>query len=242
MVAAPVPTRPQLAKTAELLLTVETMEQSLDQVTAIARQYEGDVLVLQDQTPPNEYSRHTAYMQLRVPQAQLDATLEAIAELGTVQRQAIQAEDVSTQLVDFQARLRTLRRTENLLMEIMERSGEMGEVLQVAQELSTVRTSIEQIDAQLTAVQNRVAYSTINLSLEEAIATTTPTRPAAVQLQETWESATRSLGKVTVDLVQLLIWLLVYSPYWLLLVGGVLGFKYLYHRRRTVEPSSESST
>lgn len=217
---------PQLIKTAELAIAVDSVEKSIDAATAIAQQQEGDVLGLQDDSPSN--SRQTAYMRLRVPQAKLEATLNALAGLGTVQRQSLTTEDVSNQLVDFQARLRNLQKTEEMLLNIMERSGNVGDVLKVAQELSNVRNSIEQIDAQLKDLQNRVAYSTINLNLEGAIASTSTDRTVSTQLGETWQRSTQSLGELTVDLLQLGIWLMVYSPYFI----GLAGIAYGYSRWR----------
>lgn len=211
--------QPQLAKSAELVLTVGSVSVSLDQVKQIAQQQQGDLLDLQDNTPTGDRTHHTASLQIRVPQTRLDAALQALKGLGTVQRQSLTAEDVSDQLVDYQARLRNLRKTEATLLDIMDRSGSVADVLKVAQELSNVRNSIEQLAAQLTTLQNRVAYSTIHLNLEEAIAALPPQRSATLQLQETWSTATRSLGKSTVDLMQLGIWLLVYSPYWVVLAA-----------------------
>jgi hypothetical protein len=230
---------PQLVKTADLSIAVNEVEKSIDAATAIAQQQQGDVLGLEDQTPLSTGERHIASMRIRVPQAKLEATLKALSDLGTVQRQAIGAEDVSNQLVDFQARLRNLRKTEEMLLGIMERSGSVGDVLKVAQELSNVRSSIEQIDAQLKDLQNRVAYSTITLRLEGAIATDSAQRSVPNQLGETWEVATHSIGEFTVDMLQLGIWLLVYSPYWLLVGGAVYGLNRL--RKRPALSSSVSS-
>ena len=41
--------------------------------------------------------------------------------------------------------------------------------LKVAQELSNVRQSIEQINAQIKSLQNQIAYSTISLKLEQSV-------------------------------------------------------------------------
>lgn len=230
--------QPQLVKTATLVLTVESVEASIDAVRQVIQQHQGDLLELQDSTPTNDRSYRTASLQLRVPQAKLESALQALKALGTVQRQGLTAEDVSDQLVDYEARLRNLRKTEATLLEIMEQSGEIGDVLQVAQELSNVRNSIEQVAAQLSNLQNRVAYSTIQLSVEEVIAGNLPQRSTATQLEETWKSATRSLSKSTVDLLQLGIWLLVYSPYWLILAGiGVFLHSRL--KSRPTRPASE---
>ncbi|MBE9181671.1 DUF4349 domain-containing protein [Oculatella sp. LEGE 06141] len=229
--------QPQLVKSAELGVTVDSVKASLDRVTAIAQQQQGDILSLYDQIPTRYNAHHTAQVQLRVPQAKLDASLDALSSLGTVQRQTLTTEDVSNQLVDYQARLRNLRKTEEMLLEIMNRSGSVGDVLNVAQELSNVRSSIEQIDAQLNNLQNRVAFSTISLILQEAIAAPPPQRATDTQLQGTWKSATRSLGKVTVDLLQLGIWLMVYSPYWLLLaIAAFLLIKLKRQSRPRVNP------
>jgi hypothetical protein len=227
---------PQLVKTATMQVMVEDMEASLEQAIAIAQQQQGDILNLQDNAADGFGSRPTAYIQMRVPQERLDATLDALAELGTVQSRSLRAEDVSNQLVDFQARLRNLRRTEETLLEIMERSGEVGDVLQVAQELSNVRSTIEQIDAQLQDLQTRVAYSTINLDLEAAVAGTPPDRALGSQLRNTWQGATQSLGDVLVGLLQLGIWLVVYSPFWLTAIAIIAVFQQQRQRRARQAP------
>lgn len=235
IVETPLPAQPQLAKTADIIIRVNTIEQSLDSIKTITQQNQGDILSLNDRIPANERDHHSVFLQIRVPQQQLDSTLEALNQLGEIQQRSLTAEDVSAQLVDHQARLRNLRKTEATLLAIMDRSGGVADVLKVAQELSNVRNSIEQIDAQLNALQNRVAYSTISLTLEEAIASS---RASSTQLQTTWETATSSLRRSTIDLMQLGIWLIVYSPYLLLLTGGI-G---VWHHWRRKSHQSNGST
>ena len=228
--------QPQLMRTAELSVTVESAETAITSATTIARQQQGEVMNLQDQTPPAG-DRHIASMQLRVPQTKLDVTLTALAELGTVQQQTLKAEDVSEQLVDFEARLRNLRRAEETVLKIMERSGNVGDVLKVVQELNMIRQNIEQINAQLSSLQTRVSYSTIDLRLVTAITPVSAPTPVQTQLTNTWNSATQSIAKVTVDLMQLGIWLMVYSPY-LLLIGGAATLVY-WRRQRSSQPETQ---
>lgn len=216
---------PQLIKTAELSLVVNSIEEVLTRASAIAKQQQGDVINLQETKPEDNWKKHTASLQLRVPQGNLDATLKALSQLGTVQSQNISAQDVSNQLVDFQARLRNLRKTESTLLGIMDRSGSVGDVLKVAQELSNVRSQIEQIDAQLKDLQNRVAFSTITLTLEAATATIPEEQPFGVQFGESWRSATHSVGQFTSSLVKIGLWLLAYSPYLLVIAAGVWFWK-----------------
>ncbi|HEY9817343.1 MAG TPA: DUF4349 domain-containing protein [Candidatus Obscuribacterales bacterium] len=219
--------QPQLIKQAELTIQVESIDDSLAAVNAIARQYQGDLLSLNTTRPRDEQQPRSASLELRVPQAQLDGAIASLSELGDIQQQSLSAQDVSAQLVDYDARLRNLRKSEELVLDIMERSGDMNDVLTVARELDTIRASIEQIDAQLSALRNQVSYSTIRLTLqtEGAIASGDPS--AGTQISRTWQQAKVAVGKLTVDLVQLIIWLLVFSPYWLSGVGMVFAVKYL---------------
>jgi Domain of unknown function (DUF4349)/GvpH len=227
--ASPVPPsqpqkQPQLIKTASLQVTVKSVTSSLEQVKTIAQQQQGDILNLSDQIPTEGNRHRNASIQIRVPQAKLDAAIQALKGLGNLDSQSITAEDVSTQLVDSQARLKNLRRTEETLL-IMGRAGGVSDVLRVSQELSNVRTQIEQITAQLTALQSQVAYSSINLNLVEVTASVRSQPAVGIQISNSWESATQSFGKLTVDLLQLGIWLMVYSPY-LLVLGAIGAFGY----------------
>ena len=238
--ASPLPqgSQPQLIKTATLQITVKSVTTGIEQVKAIAQRQQGDLLDLRDEIPTDSDSHRTASAQIRVPQAKLDAALQSLKALGSLDRQSITAEDVSTQLVDSQARLKNLRKTETTLLEIMGRSGGVSDVLKVAQELSNVRNQVEQITAQLTALQNQVAYSSIQLNLVEVSVSGRSQPAVGAQLNNTWESATSSFGKFTVDLLQLGIWLMVYSPYWLVL-GAIATFGYTRFKARPVQSNPE---
>ena len=220
----PQASRPQLIRKATLTLVVNSLDKSIQEVLAIAKQHQGDLLELEDQKPSNNTSRHTVSIQIRVPQNQLDTTLDKLTTLGSVQSRTITAEDVADQLVDNQARLRNLQKTESTLLGIMQRSGSVGDVLKVAQELSNVRQSIEQINAQLKSLQNQIAYSTITLKLEAAVSTTTSQRSLNSEVQETWNNSTYSLKQFSFGLLRLGIWLIVYSPYLLLFGTAIYGY------------------
>lgn len=230
------PQRPsQLIKTAHLDLVVNSIEKTLPKVSDIAKQQQGDIFSLQNQQPKNRGNRHNASVTLRVPQGKLETTLEALSQLGMVQRQNISAEDVSNQLVDFQARLRSLRQAESTLLKIMERSGSVGDVLKVAQELKNTRVQIEQIDAQLKDLRDRVAFSTITLNLEAATISIPPEQALGLQLSQTWKSATYSVESFTTNLLKIGIWLLTYSPYLAILTVAIW-----FSAARLRKPSSPS--
>jgi hypothetical protein len=211
---------PQLIKRANLSLTVDSVDDSFSQIREIVKAQQGDILSLQDEGHSSQTRLRRVTFELRVPQAKLEPTLDALTQLGTVVNRSLSTEDVSTQLVDLEARLSNARKSEEALRELMDRSGAITDVLQVSRELSTVRERIEQMAAQQKSLQTQVSYSTISLSVESAIATS-PDQPAvSSQLGNAWKAATYSVGNATTGLLKLSLWLLAYSPYLAVLVGG----------------------
>jgi ACT domain-containing protein len=243
--AAPIArSRPQLIKKATISLTVNSVEQTIDAVSQIINQQQGDLIGLKQQQPKNDNPRYTATIQLRIPENRLEPALEQLAKLGTLNSRNITAEDVGDRLVDLQARLTNLQKTEASLQKIMDRAGSIRDVLSVAQELSNVRQTIEQINAQLKNLQNQVAYSTITLNLKAAVSSTSPQPAFGLQVQETWNNSTHSLSAFSVRLLKVGIWLIVYSPYLLIFAALIYGFsrwRRTHSPRLTQTPESTSS-
>jgi ACT domain-containing protein len=232
----------QLIKTADLTLRVQNVEAMVQKATAVVAARGGDLLGLQDQVPEDADTRRTATFKFRVPQAELDQTLTDLTKIGTVETRSIQAEDVSTKIVDSEARLRNLRKSETVVLGIMERSGSVADVLKVSQELGQIRSQIEQIQAQVQNLRGQVAYSTINLTLNAAIAQNQQGEPLGDRLKETWSKSTHALGETTANLLRFALWLLVFSPYLLSGAGLIwLVRKGLARPKQPVTPNQPSS-
>lgn len=235
--------RPQLIKRAELSLQVEDTPAAIQAIAQLIAQEQGDILNLNEFRVSGE--QRSATLTLRVPQQRLDPSLEALSALGEVTNRNISAEDVSGQIVDVDARLRNLRKQEEMTLKIMERSGEVKDVLAVSQELANVRQSIEQLDAQLQQLRSQVAYSTINLNLTEPARFSAPNRTRFDQeLSNTWQGATDSLLGFSRGLIRLGLVLLVWSPYLAVLALLIWGAgRSLHHRRdRPVAASPDLAT
>ena len=223
---------PQLIKTARLTLRVNDVDKSLEQVSTLLNQQKGDLLKLEEQSGNRNRDRTTYFLKLRVPQNNLNATLKALEAFGTVKNRSIQAEDVSDQLIDAQARLKNLRKSEEMVLKIMERSGKIPDVLGASRELSTIRENIERIDAQLQNLKTKVAFSTITLTVESSTAAIQPVTGVGVQLQDAWKQSTHAMGNVTMALVKLGIWGVAFSPY-LIGLGAFIWFARLYRGKVT---------
>jgi Domain of unknown function (DUF4349) len=97
-------------------------------------------------------------------------------------------------LVDTDARLKNLRLQEDLTRKIMDRSGSVKDILAVSKELAAIRDQIERLDATVKNLRQQVAYSTINLRLEEAQSTIPTSDGFGIQVQETWKNSTHAAG------------------------------------------------
>jgi Domain of unknown function (DUF4349) len=238
-VPAPIP---NLIQKAALTLIVESSDEVVSTVSAIVKQQQGYFVDLQDNRSDSRNGLQNVSMQIRIPQSQLEATLEKFAQLGTVKSQSRTAEDVSEQLVDLDARLRNLRKQEELLLKIMEqRSGSVAEILNVARELSTIRQSVEQIDAQRKNLQTQVSYATIYLNLEAPAAITPELkRPVPLQFKETWEDSTSAVKNLTFTLLKMGIWVLSFSPYLAIVLLGIYGYRRFQTRRHQNVPTVNS--
>jgi anti-sigma factor RsiW len=219
--------RPQLIRTGSMSLIVPDVEHAIAQMSALAQTQFGDVVSLTDETPSQPGVRHTASMQLSVPADRFDQTLGALTRLGAVSSRSIGAENVSDQIVDAQARLRNLRRTEADMLRILDRAGKIPDVLEVTQQIASVREQIEQLDGQLQSLQHRVAYSTISVDVqdEKPIAAVEPS--TATQLNDAWQAALRNVRNFSIALASNVLVFVAYAPYWLpvTLVVFFIGYR-----------------
>jgi hypothetical protein len=211
---APTAAAPQIIRTGSVSLLVADVERAINATQVVARSHGGNVLSLSDQTPTQPGVRHTAQMQIGVPQYEFDAAMSALTSVGGVQARSVSAQDVSAQIVDVQARLNNARRTEADLLKIMDRQGKIEDVLAAEQQLAQVREQVEELDGQLQATKHQVAYSTIDVSLTDAAAKTTTVAPTGAQkLGDVWQAALRSVGGFTLGIISSVLWLVAYLPY-----------------------------
>ncbi len=203
----------RLAKHARLDVYVGDVEAALRAAQSTVRSAGGDVTSLDDASPRGAGAVHGATLAVEVPADRLDGTLDALARLGTVRNRTIAAEDVGDAIVDEEARLTNLRRTERDLRALMDRGGKVDEILSVQQNLSDVRGQIEQLAAQHQQDLHRVATSAIALSLSEDRPNPTPAKPGPTgRIDGAWHAGLNALADTAVALIATLAWAIAYAP------------------------------
>lgn len=165
--AAPVvPGSPQVVRTADVRVKVAKggFNAAFDRVASVAAANGG--FVSSSSTATVDEAR-SGILTVRVPADRFDSVRLALGELGEIESQSIRGEDVSGQLVDYEARLRSLQAQEESLLVLVGRATAVGEVLQVQQTLFSVRQQIEQLKAQKANLEQSVSLATLQVSLFE---------------------------------------------------------------------------
>lgn len=181
---------------------------------------------------PEDRSARSGELTLRVPADRFDAVRQALAGLGKVESQSIRGEDVSGQLVDFEARLRSLGAQEEALRTLLGKAVAVGEVIQVQSQLFSVRQQIEQLEAQRADLDQRASLSTISVSLFEPGAAFAPFPKPATGLARSFERAVEGAVAVVGGMIVAVGWSLPLAGI------GLLVWLVVRLRRRAARPAT----
>ena len=112
-----------------------------------------------------------AFLAVRVPAERFEEARAEIRKLGVrVESERMEAQDVTRQYVDLDARLRNLRVEEAQYLSIMKRANTVKDTLEVSEKLSNVRGQIEQQQAEFQALSKhwRPLYQ-LKLAMREGL-------------------------------------------------------------------------
>ncbi len=166
--AAPRPSARKLIKTIEMAIEVRKPEQVSTALQALSETLGGYVSGVGANRLADGAMQVT--LTLRIPVEKLDAARAEVKKLAVkVLSEQLRTEDVTDQLVDLDARLKTLRATEAelqaLLAESRSKARKVEEIMAIFRELTEIRTQIEQIGAQVVGLDRQVAYSTLQVQV-----------------------------------------------------------------------------
>jgi chromosome segregation ATPase len=88
---------------------------------------------------------------------------------GQIEAAATQGDDLSTSIVDTEAAQRTRAAERQRLTELMQRrTRDLGETVQIEQQITQVQGQMDQADSELAAMRNRIVMQTVTVSYESA--------------------------------------------------------------------------
>lgn len=114
-------------------------------------------------TGQEESRDNKASITLRVPADRFDSALEQLAKLGKVTVQHKQADDVTEQVVDLDARLATQRASVDRMRALLARASSVTEIAQIETELTRREADLESLQGRRNALGGKVALSTVTV-------------------------------------------------------------------------------
>ncbi len=175
--------------------------------------------------------RPTATLVLRIPADRYDEALDALRPLATkVVVERSQESDVTSQVVDLNARIVNLRATEAALQKLMDRAAKVSEILEVQRELTSTREQIEQLTAQKQLLEKQAALATLTVTFETA------PQPVA-EVTKSWdpgadiENALAQLVDIAQGVGRAIIWLVIVVLPVGVIAGLILAMAWLIARR-----------
>jgi len=207
-----------IIRTANISMVVSNVREAIDAISKYAAESEGFVV----SSDVNKFDLGlSGSVTIRIPSDTFDKGVGDFKEMGEVTSESIYGQDVTEEYVDLDAQLSNLRATEQAFVEILDRSGTIEEVLAVQKEIQNVRSRIERLEGRMKYLSESARLSTITVYLS-----TDPGNLPIVDEGDEWKPVTvfkdafRSLVGLGKGILNFLIWLLVYTPVWIL--GGFI--------------------
>jgi len=110
-------------------------------------------------------AQSTATLTLRVSADRFDATLNAIARLGKEQSRNVSTQDVTSQVIDIAARLRTQQASVARIQALLAKATTIGEIVSIESELTQREADLESLEAQQAKLDDLTTLSMITATL-----------------------------------------------------------------------------
>lgn len=210
----------QVVRTAEVTLVVKSVNDAMRSLRDQVLQQYGEIN--ESRIWAISEHMHEGSLIVRVPAEQLDSVLKQLERSATkVANERLTAVDVTRQYTDDNARMHSLKAEEQQYLAILKQAKTVQDVLDVTEKLTDVRTSIEQLQAQINTTEHDVSMASIAISLTQTAPDSSPwnTWHPLVNAKQSLRGMIEGLGDWVDSLVSLAIYLPVIAL-WLLTIGG----------------------
>ena len=152
-----------IVRTVGMSIVVSNISGTVDRIGDVARELGGWVV------SSDRGSIHYGQVSVRVPAQVLDAAVKRIRGLAVeVEAESSTSQDVTDEYVDSNSRLRSLRATEESLLNLLARANDVEDALRVQRELVELQAEIESLVGRIKFLEQTAAFSLVNVVLSLA--------------------------------------------------------------------------
>lgn len=179
-------TQAQIIRTAYVDIRVSDVTKATAQIVAATTARAG---AIDSQSINSDGTSNFANIVARVPTDSLDAFVADISDLGTVISVSMNSQDVTTQVVDLQARIEVLETSINRLQELQAQATSVTDLVAVESELANRQGELDSLTAQRTYLGQQVSMSTVTVAVSPITELTSNTAPGFLAgLQNGWSA------------------------------------------------------
>lgn len=158
----------KVIKNGNLTLKVENTENSAQKISEIIKNQNGEIF------STNFFERvkgqKSGSLTVKIPVDKFEATLALIKTVATqVVSESTTGQDITEQYSDLQAQLKNKRAEEQSFVKILDRAGDIDDVLAVTKQIARVRGEIERLEGRIKFMDSQTNMSTIVIALSEDI-------------------------------------------------------------------------
>ena len=155
----------KIVRTAQLDVKTKVLDDALASIRLRVEQAAGTVeyCEISGQKGEDRY----AFLEVRVPQEQLDVCLAEAGALGEVTRQIMQQSDMTSQYMDNASRLESARAQKQRLDELYAAAQDMTDIVAITDALFDVQQEIDALTGANAFIDERAAYSRVSITLNE---------------------------------------------------------------------------
>jgi len=150
--------------TGTLYMTVEDPIVAADRAAGIVKNAGGRIDA-RSETAPDESYGGSASLTLRIPSSRLDAVVDDLRELGTVDQYSTDSYDVTTEVTDLESRISTLRASTKRIERLLAEAEDISDIITLENELARRQAELQSLEARQRGLDDQVSMSTIDLSL-----------------------------------------------------------------------------
>ncbi|MEP3901539.1 DUF4349 domain-containing protein [Rhodopirellula bahusiensis] len=162
-------------------------------------------------------NRQSGLWVARIPVANYVDFLQGVTGLGFAESRNEDAQDVTAEFVDVEARIRNNKKLEERIITMLEeRTGKLSDVLEIERELSRVREEIERMEGRLRVLADRSSLATITIKCREEKEYVPPASPTfSSRIQMSWSESINAMKQtgenIAIAAIALLPWLFVFA-------------------------------
>jgi uncharacterized protein DUF4349 len=238
--ASAVPQNQYLAIDISYGVEVADISKGIDDIAALSERHGGQIYERTINIADDRSS--SAAFVIKLPPKELEAAIADLDTIGTRRSASQGTEDVTSQVVDIDARLTTAQSSLDRVRKLLESATDLGDVLSLESQLTERETLVEQYQAVKRALAARVSLATLRVQLSlspEPAAKVAPKSESKLSIGKAFKTGWNGFVKM---LAAILIFIGYTAPFLVLAIVAAAVLVPIIRRRQRLQAQRSRST